>query len=335
MGETLRLATYGVDLARFGPGLVLQDLTRGKDPETQAALAVIVQLNADVLLLTGIDWDLKGQALDALKSRLAEAGLTYPHSLALRPNSGQPSGIDLNADGQLGTPDDAQGFGHFAGQGGMALLSRYPIDPTAVQDFSGLLWADLPGNLAPDMGASAAAVQRLSSTGHWDVPISLPNGTALHVLCYSATPPVFDGAEDRNGRRNHDETAFWLAYLSGRLPYEPPTGPVAILGTSNLDPSDGDGRPFAVQKLLHHPAVQDPQPKGSAGRDEPGQQGDPALDTALFTNGAGGLRVDIVLPPAAFTVTASGVMWPPEADPFAATLALASRHRPVWVDVSF
>ena len=27
------------------------------------------------------------------------------------------------------------------------------------------------------------------------------------------TPPVFDGPEDRNGRRNHDEIRFWADYV--------------------------------------------------------------------------------------------------------------------------
>ena len=31
------------------------------------------------------------------------------------------------------------------------------------------------------------------------------------------TPPAFDGEEDRNGRRNHDEIRFWVDYVSTQV----------------------------------------------------------------------------------------------------------------------
>jgi hypothetical protein len=74
-------------------------------------------------------------------------------------------------------------------------------------------------------------------------------------------------------------------------------------------------------------------PRGSSGRADPGHVGDPALDTALYD--FGGLRVEVVLPSADLRVLASGVLWPPDADPLAPVLAAASRHRPVWVDIAF
>jgi hypothetical protein len=54
------------------------------------------------------------------------------------------------------------------------------------------------------------------------------------------------------------------------------------------------------------------------------------MDTALYGKSVGGLRVDVILPSAGIAVAASGVMALPPQDPFAATLAAASRHRPVW-----
>ena len=36
----------------------------------------------------------------------------------------------------------------------------------------------------------------------------------MHFLVSHPTPPVFDGPEDRNGRRNHDEIRFWADYIS-------------------------------------------------------------------------------------------------------------------------
>ena len=64
---------------------------------------------------------------------------------------------------------------------------------------------------------------------------------------------------------------------------------------------------------------------------EPAQSGDPALDTALYD--FGGLRGDYILTSGDLTVTAAGVLWPPDSDPLAVTLAQASRHRPVWVEI--
>ncbi len=332
--ETFRIATYSADLGRFGPGLLLADLSRAADDQIDPMVAVLVRLNADILLLTDIDFDARDQALTALGDRLAKAGLSYPYRLALRPNSGVSTGLDMNGDGALGTPDDALGFGRFAGAEAMALLSRFPIDRAATRDFTGFLWRDLPGQMMPPTAPQVMQIQPLSSTGHWEVPITLPSGQVLHVLAYAATPPVFDGPEDRNGRRNHDEAAFWLAYLDGLLPLTVPTDPLIVLGNSNLDPVDSEGRRGAITALLTHPRLFDPAPKGTSARVEPAHLGDPAMDTAFYDTGAGGLRVDILLPSREFSILGAGVMWPPDTDPFAQTLAAASRHRPVWADLS-
>jgi hypothetical protein len=212
----------------------------------------------------------------------------------------------------------------------MAVLSRLPLDEAAARDHSAFLWADLPGNLMPPLPPEVTAQLRLSTTGHWDVPV-LTSAGPLHLLAWHATPPVFDGEEDLNGRRNHDEAAFWRLYLDGALPMPPPQAPFVLLGDANLDPADGDGLRDGMAALLAHPALQDPAPRGTHGRTEPAQKGDPALDTALYD--FGGLRVDLVLPSASLTVAASGVLWPPDSDPMAETLRTASRHYPVWVEI--
>ena len=54
---------------------------------------------------------------------------------------------------------------------------------------------------------------RLSSKSHWDVPIKV-NNEIVHALVSHPTPPVFDGTEDRNGKRNSDEIRFWADYVS-------------------------------------------------------------------------------------------------------------------------
>ncbi len=333
LADTLRLATWNAGLDRAGPGLLLQDILRGEDPQVAAAVQVLAALDADVLVLTGVDYDHGLVALSAFERGLAAAGAGYPHRFALRPNTGMATGLDIDGDGRLGTPRDAQGWGRFAGEGGMAILSRLPVDAAGVRDLSAMLWRDLPGAvLPPGMPADQAEVQRLSTTGHWVVPLILPDGGRLTLLVWHATPPVFDGPDDRNGRRNHDEAALWLRLLEGALG-PVPEAPFVVIGDGNLDPVDGEGRADAMRALLSHPALQDPAPRGSHGRTEPAHNGDPALDTALYDPGPGGLRVDVILSSADLTVTGSGVLWPPDSDPLAAMLRAASRHRPVWVDL--
>ncbi|WP_328799709.1 endonuclease/exonuclease/phosphatase family protein [Sedimentimonas flavescens] len=322
--------------------MLLRDIDEGKDAQIAAAIAVIAETAPDILLLTGFDWDFDGAALRAFADRLAGAGVAYPHRFAARPNSGMASGLDLDGDGKTGGAGDAQGFGRFSGEGGLALLSRYPIETEAAQDFSGFLWRDLPGNLIEGAGLSpeAMAVQRLSSTAHWDLSLRV-GGQSLHLLAWAATPPVFDGPEDRNGRRNHDEAAFWLRYLDGDLPMTPPGGPFVLLGDANLDPVDGEGRPEALRALLAHPRLQDPRPAsvGAAMAPQTGRNaqhgGEAALDTADWDDArVGNMRVDYVLPSRDLAVRGAGTFWPAPEAPMARTAATASRHALVWVDIS-
>ncbi|MCZ8077808.1 MAG: endonuclease/exonuclease/phosphatase family protein [Rhodobacteraceae bacterium] len=321
-------------MERRGPGLLLRDIEAGKDAQIAAILAVLARLDADILVLTGMDHDPGLHALSALALRLQAAGHPYQHLYAPRPNAGQPTGFDVDGDGRLNEPEDAQGWGRFPGAGGTAILSRLPLLTEQAQDFSGLLWRDLPqANLPPDMDPGLAEVQRLSSHSHLILPVLLPGGARLSLLIWHATPPAFDGPQDRNGRRNADEAGFWLHLLNSRLAIPPPAPPFILLGDANLDPNDGDGRPDALRALLNHPALTDPAPRGTHGRTEPAHRGDPALDTAIYTD-LGGLRLDYLLPSGDLVIHASGVLWPPDDDPFAAKLATASHHYPVWIDLS-
>ena len=88
--------------------------------------------------------------------------------------------------------------------------------------FQNLLWSAMPGARIPvDPERSnglwysdeALAVQRLSSKTHIDLPVRLANQD-VHLLVAHPTPPVFDGPEDRNGRRNHDEIRLFADYVS-------------------------------------------------------------------------------------------------------------------------
>ncbi|MBM9596212.1 endonuclease/exonuclease/phosphatase family protein [Roseitranquillus sediminis] len=348
--DSLRVATWNVELARRGPGLLLRDILGG-DPQVEAVAQVVAKVAPDILLLTGVDWDFHGAALAALAQRFAEAGIDYPHRYAPRPNTGLATGLDMDGDGYLGDGSDAQGFGRFAGDGGMALLSRFPIgaDP---RDFSDLLWRDLPGATLPHQDGApfpseeAQAVQRLSSSGHWDVPVILPSGREIRTWAFHATPPVFDGPEDRNGLRNRDEAAFWLRYLDGALG-DRPEAPFVLMGDANLDPLDGDGLPDAMEALLSHPRLQDPRPASEGGAVaaeaqggvNAGHRGDPALDTADWDDdGPGNLRVDYILPSSEWQVLDAGVFWPApgarDADLLSSEGTAASRHRLVWADLA-
>ena len=334
--QTVRLAAWNLEMARAGPGVLLRDILRG-DPAAEHAADRIASRAPDVILLMGFDWDHDGLALAAFQALLAERGSPLPHAYAPRPNRGLATNLDLDGDGRLGTPDDAQGWGRFLGEGGMALLSRWPIDVSGARDLSGILWRDLPG---ADLGEpsvlspEAAEVQRLSSTGHWIVPVTLPEGGRLAVLAWAAGPPVFDGPEDRNGRRNADEARLWHRFLDGGFG-GPPGDAFVLMGDANLDPEDGEGRREAIRSLLAHPALRDPEPRGG-GADAPqeaadlGQRGDPALDTADWPGerGPGNLRVDYALPSAGLRVAGSGLDWPAADRPEG-----ASRHAMVWVDV--
>lgn len=329
----MRVATFNSELSRRGPGLLLRDIHRGEDAQIQAVLAVIATAAPDVLALQGVDWDLDGAALTAFAQALRAKGLDLPHRFAARPNAGLATDLDLDGDGRTGGPRDAQGFGNFTGQAGMAVLSRYPIDTAEVRDFSALLWRDLPGALlplhpggAPFPSAAAQAVQRLSSKGHWAVPLDLPGARRLTLLTFQAGPPVFDGPEDRNGRRNHDEIRFWQLYLDGAFG-PAPEGPVVLAGGANLDPTDSDGRREAIRALLADPRLQDVTPiaEGAEGRD--------ATDTVDWPR-VGQLRVDYVLPGAELTVTGAGVFWPAPGAPGHEAALRASRHRLVWVDLA-
>jgi hypothetical protein len=332
--EPLRVATFNAELQRDGPGLLLRDILSGDDPKVAAVAALVASAAPDILVLTGIDFDHDGHALAAFADLLSSLGQSFPHRFARQPNTGIPTGRDIDGDGRANGPRDAQGYGEFAGQAGMAILSRHRIDAGAARDFSAFLWADLPGALIGD--DSAAGLQRLPTTAHWDVPVVLPTGARVHLLAYYATPPVFDGPDDRNGRRNHDETLFWTHYLDGRLPYARPDGAFVIAGDANLDPADGDGRGTAMATLLGHPRIQDPRPASAEGtaraaRDggvNSAQRGDPALDTADWPDvpgGPGNLRVDYVLPSRDWQVAKAGVAWPPSGS--------GLRHGLVWVDL--
>lgn len=341
--DTIRIATFNAELQRDGPGLLLRDISRGKDKQIAAVVEVIRRTHPDILALQGFDWDHENRALNAFVEVLERAGVSYQHVFALKPNSGVASGLDLNVNGRLGEAADAIGYGLFTGHGGLAVLSRFPIWADRVASFTNLKWRDLPGHImptapdgAPFPSQAAQDVLSLSSSAHWAIPIQLLDGTELTLLTWKGAPPVFDGPEDMNGRRNHDETRLWSLFLSGELG-SAPARPFVLAGSATMDPNDSDGRPDALRVLLTDPALQDPEPRSSGGADAPaqGHVTDSALDTVDWpAPGPGRLRVDYVLPSADLMVEGKGVFWPLSGQPGYDAALSASRHRLVWVDIT-
>lgn len=322
--DKLRVAIFHTELSRDGPGLLLRDILSDKDEQVAAIAAIVQHVGPDVLVLGDIDYDHDALALTALATRLGD----YPFQFARAPNRGVQSGYDLDGDGRLGGAGDAWGYGEFAGQGGLAILSRYPFGEAT--DHSAMPWAQSGSALvledAPDM-------QPLSTTAHWEVPVLLPNNQQVTLMTWHATAPVFDGPEDRNGRRNHDEAAFWVH----RLESDPPINPI-VAGFANLDPIDGDGRSDALSVLLVHPDLQDVGPTSTgaelAGADDTTHRGPAKLDTVDWpTNRPGNLRVDYILPSINLQVLDAGVFWPAPDQLFGGQVVRASRHRLVWVDL--
>jgi endonuclease/exonuclease/phosphatase family metal-dependent hydrolase len=162
---------------------------------------------------------------------------------------------------------------------------------------------------------------------------SLGYNTTLHLLISAATPPVFDGPEDRNGRRNADETVFWTQLLNGAIGVPAPPAPFVLIGQPNLDPHKGQGNRASLNALLSDPKLQDPKPRGVMGHEAFGGEVFSAGDTWVSKTGWG-LRLDMVLPSSDLKVTGAGVLWPAPSDPLAAVLETASDHRPVWVTIA-
>ncbi|MGB0497036.1 MAG: endonuclease/exonuclease/phosphatase family protein [Rubricella sp.] len=353
LSETIRVATFNTSLSRPGIGLLLDTLQRGGDPQTEAIAAILQHVRPDIVLLSEVDHDPEGRTLAALidylaVSRRGQDGIVYPHGFAIGGNAGIPTGADLDGNGRTTDAEDAQGWGRFPGERGLAVLSRFPLVATDAVDLSARLWSDMPGARPPaGFPGYRPELQRLSSRAHVALPVEAPGGRIV-LMISNPTAPVFDGPEDFNGRRNADEIALWARYLDGELPdAPPPVDPVILLGDLALDPEDGDGRHEAIRALLDHPRLQDVAPAsrgaalaGAAEARLSRHAGPDALDTTdrAPAPGPGNLRLDYVLPDVALAVAASGVFWPApdEAahDLLRAADSQASDHRLVWIDIA-
>lgn len=372
--DPVRFATFNASLNRNVEGQLIADLSTPGDGQVQAVAEIIQRVRPEVLLINEFDFDEGGTAVRLFQDNYLSVSqngaepIEYPYRFIAPSNTGIPSGFDLNNDGVIGGPDDAFGFGFFPGQFGMAVYSMHPIIESDVRTFQHFRWKDMPGALLPDDPATPEPadwyspeeleVFRLSSKSHWDVPIQV-GGKVVHLLASHPTPPVFDGPEDRNGRRNFDEIRFWADYVQpgrrssyiydddGRRGGLAPGASFVIAGDLNSDPFDGDSIPGSAQLVLEHPRVNTSVTPSSDGAIEQSllqgganddHLGDPRFDTADFADTApGNLRVDYVLPSKNLRIADAGVFWPTTDDPLFRLVGTfpfpSSDHRLVWVDL--
>jgi phosphodiesterase/alkaline phosphatase D-like protein len=371
----IRVATFNASLNRNAYGELIADLSTPNDTQAQATAEIIQRINPDVILINEFDYDATGLAARLFQENylgVSQNGVTpieFPYVYWAPSNTGIASGFDLdnngkivNIPGQSGFGNDAFGFGNFPGQFGMVLYSKFAINLPEVKTFQFFRWRDMPGALLPvdpstgQPWYSEAELNafRLSSKSHWDIPIQVGN-EVIHILADHPTPPVFDGPEDRNGTRNHDEIRLWADYISpGRNSYIYDDGGsfggftggerFVILGDHNADPVDGDSVNGAILQLLSNPLVNTELTPASEGGVEAAKiqggananhKGNPRYDTSDFGDAppsSGNLRVDYALPSKNLNIVNAEVFWPTSQDPLAPLVA-ASDHRLTFVDI--
>ncbi|QRR04173.1 endonuclease/exonuclease/phosphatase family protein [Dyadobacter sandarakinus] len=365
---TLTFATYNVSMEaeNYQPRgtkgnseqVLVREFASGQNQQIKNIARIIKTVQPDVILLNEFDYikDPEAGVKRFISAYLKDSsdgvkGIDYPYYFYSTVNTGQPSPYDLDNNGkaeQFGA--DAWGFGMYPGQYGMMLLSKYPIDLNHVRTFQHFKWKDMPGALKTTKAngsdwyePEAWAAFPLSSKSHWDVPVTV-HGKTIHILASHPTPPSFDGPEDRNGKRNHDEIRFWRDYISEHLSSyiyddEGKTGglaanaPFVIMGDQNASPDEGNAISAGIKTLLAHPKVNSdftPESKGGA-------EHTPANAFAKNHTAFWRMRADYVLPSRlGFKVIDSGVFWP-EKGQYMADLVekreASSDHRMVWVKV--
>lgn len=358
----LKVATFNVsmeatnyakaDEKAFSLQALIDQLASGDNQQIKNVAEIIQLTQPDIILLNEFDYI-------AEPDKGVKAFLT--NYLSVSQNGAQPVSYPYFYLAPVNTgvkvPEQAStkrlthfGFGRYPGQYGMVVLSKYPIDSSKVRTFQNFLWQDMPNNLMPvdERGndwfpEQSKQIMRLSSKSHWDLPINVC-GNEVHVLASHPTPPVFDGPEDRNGRRNFDEIRFWRDYLEGNetsYHYDDKgiqggivkDAKFVILGDLNASNVDGDAYPGAIDNLLKNPLVNSyTAPTSKGGKENKPDNAHSSSHTAGW-----GMRADYVLPSSNIEVTASGVFWPSSLNEMSRLVKdrrSSSDHRLVWVEMN-
>jgi hypothetical protein len=323
---------------------------------------IIQRVNPDIILLNEFDRidDSASNIRYFLNKYLGkpqhnQQPVNYPYFYQGAVNTGLTVTSDLNNDGKNSQlPDDTHGFGYFLGHFGMVLLSKYPIDESAIRTFQKFKWHDMPNALVPTTPETNQPWYkketwqelRLSSKSHWDIPIKIKDKT-VHILASHPTPPVFDGPENRNGKRNHDEIRFWFDYINteqGAYIYDDNNQKGAlktnqrfiIIGDQNASRVEGDAimtkKSQGIIALLNSDKIQDALPTSIGGKKHSSENVNGIHHTAFW-----GMRADYVLPSTyGFTIKKSGVFWPLQDEDtyhLIKNRQASSDHRLVWVDL--
>ncbi len=371
MSQSIRFATFNVSLSDDLSGAARKWVSEPNHPRLKNIAAIIRSVNADVLLLCEVDHPAKGGDDGIIANFLAnyvsitgcegEEAPIYPYYYAPASNTGvlPVSNRSLHChEKSAKRPVDALGFGCHEGQYGFVLLSKYPISFDEIRTWQNALWRDFPNSQMPRTYYTDTAQNTLplSSKNHVAVPI-LIGDKCIQVLACHPTPPVFDGAEKRNWKRNSDELRLLMSIFDDKWAMPDDKGykgilddaaAFVIMGDLNADPTSGDGDKKAIQALLNHPKIHFDSSKGKwCPRSQGALKHRPYRPhhrkfSAHWTH-LSGLRLDYVLPSVHLKPTQSGVYWPSLSDPHAKNLYDAqqkmsaegsSDHRLVWVDVT-
>ena len=373
IAQTLKVATFNVSMEStnykalgLAPSakVLQQVLSNGDNQQVKNIAEIIQRVNPDILLLNEFDY-IADQSVgidNFIKhylnvSQAGQKAVDYGYVYTNTVNTGEPTNFDLDNNGkkeQYG--GDAYGYGLYPGQYGMVVLSKYPIDHDSARTFQTFKWQDMPDAQQPILPASNTKEAgtpwyseeewqtfRLSSKSHWDIPVSV-NGEIVHVLAMHPTPPNFDGEEDRNGTRNHDEIRLMADYLTpkrGGYIYDDAGAQVSLkenerfvlVGDFNAADIGDKHRPDVIEQLTESPLVNNSLIPTSAGGAEASNEAFSNRFTAYW-----GARADYVLPSQyGFDVKDAGVFWPTKDSDLYRLVKdrqASSDHRMVWVSLA-
>ncbi len=354
--EALNYTENKTDQQASVTGKELHQALQSDHQQIKNIAEIIQRIDPDILLLNEFDYtDDQGKNLQLFVNNylaVSQGGQTpieYKYYFQAPVNTGVIAKNDLNGDGQITLPNDTYGFGYYPGHYGMALLSKFPIDNKQIRTFQNFKWKNMPGALipkVPETNTNYYSEQawddfRLSSKSHWDIPLIIKD-KIVHVLASHPTPPVFDGPEDRNGKRNHDEIRFWLDYISENNQYiyddNNQYGGLAndaafvIMGDQNASATEGNAINTAISQLLSHRNIADPLPQSLGA-----QQHTPDNKMAKYHTASWRMRADYVIPSKnGLKIKDSGVFWPSKNQPEYRLIKSrkdSSDHRLVWLDI--
>jgi endonuclease/exonuclease/phosphatase family metal-dependent hydrolase len=361
--DSLRVATFNVsmDATNHTPkgeqvkSDALINALKANHQQIKNIAEIIQRVRPDIILLNEFDYIPKEQGVEYFNQHYLNVGqhkqaaINYPYSYIAPVNTGLATEFDLDNDGKKnGVMGDAQGFGFFEGHYGMAILSKYPIGFDKVRTLQTFKYKDMPNAQMPVMpktgenwyNAQEWQALRLSSKSFWDLPINV-NDKTIHVIASHPTPPVFDGEEDRNGKRNHDEVRLIADYVSNAKYIYDDKGEkgglktysrFVILGDLNAAPEGDKARTSTTDQLLKNPLINASfVPKSEGAKEQ--------YDVPYAQNYSANwqARVDYVLPSNyGLKIKDGGVFWPTKTSDEYRLIKdrnASSDHRLVWLDL--